>query len=140
MGEVELEGVYTFFGVCGSLYVVLLHGSLSYRCVAVGVVIVGGVFVCCDSVVVWEGVVDFVCVVDFVGLFSVCNVRVGVFERDLGVCLSEEERMSGVLIESLFDLLLHVVEWDSVGLSILSELALSERVREQPLELHGSEV
>jgi hypothetical protein len=136
MGEVELEGVYTFFGVCGSLYVVLLHGSLSYRCC----VAVGGVFVCCDSVVIWEGVVDFFCVVDFVGLLSVCNVRVGVFERDLGVCLSEEERMSGVLIESLFDLLLHVVEWDSVGLSILSELALSERVREQPLELHGSEV
>lgn len=106
------------------MVVVLLQvSSLSDSCCGCGcgcvsvVVGIGGigvifVFVCGSVfVLVWGEGVGFVCVVDvdLVGLVSVCNVRVRVFERDLVRGLSKEEKMSGVLVESLFDLHLQAV-------------------------------
>lgn len=61
---------------------------------------------------------------------------VGILE---GRCLAKKE-ISGVLTESLFGLHLHALGCVSVELlSILHEVALSESVNVQPLELHVSE-
>lgn len=133
--------------MCDSLCVVLLHVSFVFL-ICCGVVVVGGCCgigcgvscssVGCGVIVACVGVI-FVCIVLYLVELSDCKVRV--FDRDLvrGNLSEEEEeeeeeKMSGVLVESLFDLHLQVVEC----MSVVSEVELSERVR--PLEVHESGV
>lgn len=142
IGDFELDGSYTFVCVVGSLFVVILHVYVGVDVVAIAVwcsVLVGE-----DVSVGVGGVVCIVCVVvavvcvdvDLVGI----SVVVGVVGGEILEGLSKKE-ISGVLTESLVGLHLHALECVSVELlSILCEVALSESVKVQPLELHVSEL
>lgn len=139
IGDFELDGSYTFVRVVGSLSVVLLHVSVVGVCGDVDVAVWCSVCVGEDVSVGVGGIVCIVvCVVDLIGISVVVGVVGGeILEED---CLSKKE-ISGVLTESLVGLHLHALECVSVELlSILCEVALSESVKVQPLELHVSEL
>ena len=116
--------------------VVVLHVSVLGVCSVVD----SSIVVCCDVdssvafAVVCIGVLLVVSVCVDVDLVIVLSVCIGVLEHEVFVysCLSERG-ISGVLVESLFCLHLHVVGVSVESLSILNEVVLLESVRVQPL-------